>query len=195
MKTKLKITLAAVLILLMSSGVAMALSMDYTLGLASKNKSYKTFNKKKVHTLNFDVDLENSAISNLTLSINHKKNKKNGFWGFYIGNDYFKLNKSKKKWQTQTFDITNAYTPGTPLSILLVGKKGSKNQNISLNWAALNINYEDLAAGLPGSDPIGGENGSPAPVPEPGTLVLLGAGLLVVARLGFKKMHGDSAAR
>jgi hypothetical protein len=194
MKTKLKITLVAALILLMSSGVAMALSTDYTIDLMGKKKAFQSFGSKKTHTFDFDNDLENGAISSATLSIKHKKGK-NNFWGFYIGNEYFKLDQSKKKWQTQTFDVTDAFTSGAPFSIVLAGKKGNKKQKINLDWLALNINYEDMAGVLPGSDPIGGDNGSPAPVPEPGTLVLLGAGLLVVARFGFKKLNGASAAR
>lgn len=200
MKTTLKITLATVLILLMSTGAALALSMDYTIDLKAKNRDYKHFNQKKLRSFDFDVDLNNAAINSVTLSIKHWKNwntKKKEIWGLYIGDKFYKFNKSQKKWKTMTFDVTDAFTLGDPFSVTLVNKKGKKS-NIYLDWVSLNINYDDLGGNLPGDGPIGvGDTtpNSPAPVPEPGTLVLLGAGLLVVARFGFKKMNGKATSK
>lgn len=192
MKTTFKITLATVLILLLSTGAALALSMDYTIDLKGKNRDYKHFNQNKLRTFDFDVDLDNAAINSVTLSVKHWRNwntKTKEIWGFYIGDKFYKLNKSQKNWKTLTFDVTDAFTLGNPFSISLVNKKGKKT-NLYLDWVALNVNYDDLGGNLPGDDTT---PGSPAPVPEPGTLVLLGAGLLVVARFGLKKMNGKAA--
>jgi len=190
MKTFWKISLAGALILLLSSGVALALSIDYTIDTDGK----KYLGRKNPHAFNFDVDLENAVISSVTLSIKHKKNwnkKKKEIWGIAIGDDFYKLNKSQKKWKTITFDVTENFDPNAPFSIALIDKaKKKRNAAINVDWLALSIDYElieGISDAVNGGGYPNGNNGA-APVPEPGTLVLLGAGLLFVARLGFRKL-------
>jgi hypothetical protein len=141
---------------------------------------------------------QKGAIESIYLTINsgfNKQNRGNGKkvgerWWAKVGDQKVKLSRTKRSWGTDTIDLTDAFmNSGDATSAFLAedlvvafwDKKAVKGgvNGMKIDSLVLTINYQD------DDTPA---NGGPAPVPEPGTMALLGVGLVALGGAVRKKL-------
>jgi hypothetical protein len=174
------------------AGSAFALTITVDVGKKITKETNFLFNSSKA------LGAQNGAIESVYLTINAGNNKQRGSkgktkpgerWWAKFGDQKLKLSRTKHSMGSDTFDVTEAFVnSGNSMSafleedgVLVWDKKarlGIRN-GLKVDSLVLTINYQS------DDTPV---NGGPAPVPEPGTMALLGVGLVALGGAVRKKL-------